>query len=70
MLGLLVGCIALGMRGLTTVGLKVNVFECGRCVTVKGKSKVHPCTDTETLYRPYGHKGSRGIALLFHDQRH
>ena len=54
MLGLLVGCIALGMRGLTTVGLKVNVFECGRCVTVKGKSKAHPCTGTETLYRPYG----------------
>jgi hypothetical protein len=23
-------------------------------VTGKGKSKVHPCTDTEALYRPYG----------------
>jgi len=30
-------------------------------------SKVHPCTGTEALYRPYGPKGSRGIALLFHD---
>jgi len=34
MIGLLVGCIALGMRGITRVSLKFNVFECGRCVTV------------------------------------
>jgi len=34
MIGLLVGCIALGMRGITRLGLKVDVFECGRCVTV------------------------------------
>jgi hypothetical protein len=31
------------------------------------KGKVHPCTGTEALYGPYGHRGSRGIALLFHD---
>jgi len=30
-----------------------------------GKGKGHPCTGTEALYR-----GSRGIALLFYDQRH
>ena len=29
--------------------------------------KVHPCTGTEALYRPYGHRGSRGITLPFHD---
>ena len=29
------------------------------------KGKVHPCTGTEALYRPYGPQGSRGIALLF-----
>jgi hypothetical protein len=29
---------------------------------------VHPCTGTEALYRLYGPYGSRGIALLFHDQ--
>jgi len=23
----------------------------------KGKGKGHPCTDTETLYRPYGPEG-------------
>jgi len=23
-------------------------------VLVKGKGKVHPCTGTEALYRPYG----------------
>jgi hypothetical protein len=34
----------------------------------KGKGKVHSCTGTEALYRPYrGHRGSRGTALLFHD---
>jgi len=34
-------------------------------------SKVHPCTGTEALYRPYGPWGSRGMALLFldHDTR-
>ena len=31
------------------------------------KGKVHPFTDTEFLYRPYGHGGSRVIALLFLD---
>ena len=30
------------------------------------KGKVHPCTGTEVVYRTYGHRGSRGIALLFH----
>ena len=28
---------------------------------------MHPSTGTEALYRPYGPKGSRGIALLFLD---
>ena len=32
-----------------------------------GKGKVHPCTGTEALYRPTAHRGSRGIALPFHD---
>ena len=36
----------------------------------KGKGKGHPCRGTEALYRPYGPQGSRGIVLLFHDQRH
>ena len=31
------------------------------------KGKVHPCTGTEALYKPYGPWGSRGIALLFLD---
>jgi hypothetical protein len=31
------------------------------------KVKIHPCTGTEALYRPYGPYGGRGIALLFHD---
>jgi hypothetical protein len=41
------------------------------------KGKVHPCTGTEVLYRPYGkvhpcagttaHTGSTGIALAFHE---
>ena len=26
----------------------------GKDVTGKGKGKVHPCTGTEALYRPYG----------------
>ena len=30
-------------------------------------SKSYPCAVTEALYRPYGRRGSRGIALLFHD---
>jgi hypothetical protein len=34
MIDLLVGCTALGMRVITRVGLKFDVFECGRCVTV------------------------------------
>jgi len=25
--------------------------------TTKGKGKVHPCTGTEALYRPYGLQG-------------
>ena len=33
----------------------------------KGKDKVHSCTGTEALYRPYGLQGCRGIALLFLD---
>jgi hypothetical protein len=33
----------------------------------KGKGKVHPCTVTEALYRPYGPKESRGIFLPFLD---
>ena len=28
---------------------------------------MHTCTDTEALYRPYGPRGGRGIALLFLD---
>jgi hypothetical protein len=36
-------------------------------VLCKGKGKVHLCTGTEVLYRPTAHRGSRGIALLFHD---
>jgi hypothetical protein len=31
------------------------------------KGTVRPCTGTEALYRPYGARGSRGIALPFHD---
>ena len=31
------------------------------------KGKVHLCTGTEVLYRPYGPEGSRGIAPLFLD---
>ena len=34
-----------------------------------GKGKVHRCPGTEALYRPYGYRGSRGIALFLHDQR-
>ena len=34
---------------------------------VKSKGKGHPCTGTEALYRPSAHRGSRGIALPFHD---
>jgi len=33
----------------------------------KSKGKVHPCTGTEALYRPTAYRGSRGIALTFHD---
>ena len=29
--------------------------------------KVHPCTGTEALYRPYGPQGGRGIPLPFND---
>ena len=35
--------------------------------SIKGKGKAHPCTCTQALHRPYGPKGSRGIALPFHD---
>jgi hypothetical protein len=35
-------------------------------ISCDGKSKVHPCTGTEALYRPYGRRRSRGIALFFH----
>jgi hypothetical protein len=45
-----------------------NKYSCLLC-QCKGKGKGHPCTGTEAL----GHmapKGCRGIALLFHDQRH
>jgi hypothetical protein len=31
------------------------------------KGKVHPCVGTEALYMPTAHRGSRGIALPFHD---
>jgi hypothetical protein len=31
---------------------------------------VRPCTDTEALYNRTAHRGSRVIALLFHDQWH
>ena len=34
MINLLVGCIALGIRGISRVDLKVDVFECGGCVSV------------------------------------
>ena len=34
---------------------------------VKYKSKLHPCTGPEAVYRPTAHRGSRGIALLFLD---
>jgi hypothetical protein len=60
MLGLLVGCIALGMRGITTVGLKVSVFECGRCVTVKGKIK---CTLVQALRLCTGRTAIRGVEV-------
>ena len=36
-------------------------------LNVKGKVKCTPCTGTEALYRPTAHRGSRGIALPFHD---
>jgi hypothetical protein len=38
------------------------------CFMVKVKGKVHPCTGTGCTGRT-AHRGSRGIALLFHDQR-
>jgi len=41
-------------------------FECTGRWELK-KDKVHPCTGSEALYRPYGTWGSRGIALLFLD---
>ena len=33
----------------------------------EGKGKGHSCTGTEALCRPTAHRGSRGIALPFHD---
>jgi hypothetical protein len=33
----------------------------------KSKGKVHPCTGTEALTGRTAHRGSTGIALLFHD---
>jgi hypothetical protein len=36
-------------------------------VMMSPKCKVHPCTGTEALYRPYAYRESRGIALPFLD---
>ena len=33
----------------------------------EGRGKVHTCTGTEALYRPYGSYRSGGIVLLFLD---
>jgi hypothetical protein len=45
-----------------------------KAISTNKKDKVdigHPCTGTEALYKPYAHRGSRGIALplLDHDTR-
>jgi len=58
-----------------THGKKKNVevkqfrYRPGKALRVQGgrKGKVHPCTGTEALYRPYDPYGGRGIALLFLD---
>ena len=34
---------------------------------VEGKGNVHPCTGTRLCTGRTAHKGSRGIAVLFHD---
>ena len=49
------------------VSVRGNNMRCIREIKVIGK--VHPCTGTGALYRPYGPKGEggRGVALLFLD---
>ena len=57
------------LSGHTDISYFLNVittkFNFNIMTLSKGKS--HPCTVTEALYRPYGPRGSRGIALPFHD---
>ena len=38
----------------TTAMRNHNLFEICSDVFTEGKGKVHPCTGTEALYRPYG----------------
>ena len=43
---------------------KISKAVCLQSKNKGDKGKVHSCTGTEALYRPYGSQGSRGIALL------
>ena len=45
-------------------GAKIKSSICF-CPTLYIHGKVYPCTGTEVLCRPYGPKGSRGIAVLY-----
>jgi len=41
-----------GLFGMELVPLSADLLQ--TTVVHKGKGKVHPCTGTEALYRPYG----------------
>jgi hypothetical protein len=38
----------------TTTNMQTVLSKVALNTSVKGKGKVHPCTGTEALYRPYG----------------
>jgi len=42
-------CMCLHIKTQVLVQIFMEFF-----IGVKGKGKVHPCTGTEALYRPYG----------------
>ena len=53
--------------GKPVQGTKHRTAKCVENVTWVGKGKVHPCTGTDLCTGRTAHRGSRGIALPFHD---
>ena len=67
----LVRCVCVISMNMACIFFLPNIYQNLPCVIPlllrKSTVKLYPCTGTEALYGRTTHRGSRGIALPFHD---